>query len=127
MNIDPTIFRAYDIRGIADKNLTEDAVKLIGQAIGTEAQARGEKTVVVARDGRISGPHLLKALSDGLLKSGCDVIDIGAVPTPLLYFATHVLKTRSGVMLTGSHNPPEYNGIKIVFNERFNHINAINI
>jgi phosphomannomutase/phosphoglucomutase len=116
INIDPTIFRAYDIRGIVDQNLTPETVKLIGQAIGTEAQTRGESTVIVARDGRLSGPELSKALSEGLLMSGCDVIDIGMVPTPLLYFATHTLNTHSGVMLTGSHNPPNYNGIKIVLN-----------
>jgi phosphomannomutase/phosphoglucomutase len=116
INIDPTIFRAYDIRGIVDKNLTPDVVKIIGQAIGTEAQRRGEATVIIARDGRLSGPQLSQALCDGLLMSGCDVIDIGMVPTPLLYFATNVLNTHSGVMLTGSHNPPNYNGIKIVLN-----------
>ncbi|MDW7746055.1 phosphomannomutase/phosphoglucomutase [Halomonas sp.] len=110
-----SIFRAYDIRGIVDDTLTETGVEQIGRAIGSEARSRGESTVVVARDGRLSGPRLLAALTRGLLSSGCDVVDIGMVPTPVLYFATHVLEgTASGVMVTGSHNPPDYNGFKIV-------------
>ncbi|WP_280552839.1 phosphomannomutase/phosphoglucomutase [Halomonas sp. 25-S5] len=110
-----SIFRAYDIRGIVDDTLTEPGVEQIGRAIGSEARSRGESTVVVARDGRLSGPRLLAALTRGLLSSGCDVVDIGMVPTPVLYFATHVLEgTASGVMVTGSHNPPDYNGFKIV-------------
>lgn len=110
-----SIFRAYDIRGIVDDTLTETGVQQIGRAIGSEARSRGESTVVVARDGRLSGPRLLAALTRGLLSSGCDVVDIGMVPTPVLYFATHVLEgTASGVMVTGSHNPPDYNGFKIV-------------
>ncbi|MDI5890121.1 phosphomannomutase/phosphoglucomutase [Halomonas rhizosphaerae] len=110
-----SIFRAYDIRGIVDDTLTEAGVEQIGRAIGSEARSRGESTVVVARDGRLSGPRLLAALTRGLLSSGCDVVDIGMVPTPVLYFATHVLDgTASGVMVTGSHNPPDYNGFKIV-------------
>jgi len=110
-----SIFRAYDIRGIVDDTLTEAGVEQIGRAIGSEARSRGESTVVVARDGRLSGPRLLAALTGGLMASGCDVVDIGMVPTPVLYFATHVLEgTTSGVMVTGSHNPPDYNGFKIV-------------
>ncbi|MDZ7854501.1 MAG: phosphomannomutase/phosphoglucomutase, partial [Halomonas sp.] len=110
-----SIFRAYDIRGIVDDTLTEANVEQIGRAVGSEARARGESTVVVARDGRLSGPRLLAALTRGLIASGCDVVDIGMVPTPVLYFATHVLEgTASGVMVTGSHNPPDYNGFKIV-------------
>lgn len=113
-NISAEIFRAYDIRGIVDKTLTIDSVYLIGQAIGSEAQQRGQTSIILARDGRLSGPSLAKSLADGILATGCDVIDIGAVPTPLLYFATNILGTQSGVMLTGSHNPPDYNGIKMV-------------
>jgi phosphomannomutase/phosphoglucomutase len=112
--IPASIFRAYDIRGIVGDTLTADGVRWIGQAIGSEAFERGEKTVIVARDGRNSGPELIAALKEGILASGRDVIDIGMVPTPLLYFATHYLESRSGVMLTGSHNPAEYNGLKIV-------------
>ncbi|WP_299316593.1 phosphomannomutase/phosphoglucomutase, partial [uncultured Halomonas sp.] len=110
-----TIFRAYDIRGIVDDTLTEASVEAIGRAIGSEAAARGESTVVVARDGRLSGPRLKDALVRGLTAAGRDVIDVGMVPTPVLYFATHALDgTASGVMVTGSHNPPDYNGFKIV-------------
>jgi phosphomannomutase/phosphoglucomutase len=112
--IPSSIFRAYDIRGIVGDTLTADGVRWIGQAIGSEAFERGEQTVIVARDGRNSGPELIKALKEGILSSGRDVIDIGMVPTPLLYFATHYLESSSGVMLTGSHNPAEYNGLKIV-------------
>ncbi|WP_163577889.1 phosphomannomutase/phosphoglucomutase [Halomonas faecis] len=110
-----SIFRAYDIRGIVDDTLTEAGVEGIGRAIGSEAAARGETTVVVARDGRLSGPRLQDALVRGLTAAGRNVVDIGRVPTPVLYFATHVLDgTASGVMVTGSHNPPDYNGFKIV-------------
>ncbi|NYS60644.1 phosphomannomutase/phosphoglucomutase [Vreelandella salicampi] len=110
-----SIFRAYDIRGIVDDTLTETGVEQIGRAIGSEAAARGETTVVVARDGRLSGERLQAALTRGLTAAGQNVINVGMVPTPVLYFATHVLDgTASGVMVTGSHNPPDYNGFKIV-------------
>lgn len=110
-----SIFRAYDIRGIVDDTLTEAGVEQIGQAIGSEAAARGESTVVVARDGRLSGERLQGALIRGLTAAGQHVVNIGMVPTPVLYFATHILEgTASGVMVTGSHNPPDYNGFKIV-------------
>ncbi|WP_395377174.1 phosphomannomutase/phosphoglucomutase [Marinicella sp. W31] len=111
---DASIFKAYDIRGIVDETLTKDAVLQIGQAIGTENKRRGGDKIVVARDGRLSGPSLLESLIEGLVNSGNEVINIGAVPTGVLYFATHHLNTGSGVMLTGSHNPPNYNGLKIV-------------
>lgn len=111
---DRSIFKAYDIRGIVDKTLTVGAVEQIGHAIGTENLNRGRKSIVVARDGRLSGPSLLQALITGITRSGCDVINIGAVPTGVLYFSTHHLETGSGVMLTGSHNPANYNGLKIM-------------
>jgi len=110
----PEIFKAYDIRGIVDRTLTVEAVEAIGQAIGSEAQARDKRVVCIGRDGRLSGPALAQALARGLQKSGVDVIDIGRVTTPILYFATHHLGTGSGVMVTGSHNPPDYNGLKMV-------------
>lgn len=113
-SIPQEIFRAYDIRGIVDQTLTPEIVYTIGLAIGSENLACGENKILVARDGRLSGPVLLKALIEGLQASGCDVIDIGMVPTPVLYFATYALSIPSGVMLTGSHNPANYNGLKIV-------------
>lgn len=114
--IDKNIFRAYDIRGVVGEALTEETVYLIGKALGTMVLEGGEAQMAVGRDGRVSGPLLIKALSDGILSVGCDVIDVGQVPTPLLYYATHVLDHHSGVMLTGSHNPPNYNGLKMVVN-----------
>jgi phosphomannomutase/phosphoglucomutase len=112
--VERNIFRAYDIRGVVGKTLTKGVARLIGRAIGSEAVDRGLKEVVVARDGRLSGPDLAASLIEGLRATGCDVIDIGAAPTPVLYFATYHLNTGSGVMVTGSHNPPDYNGFKIV-------------
>ncbi len=113
-DIPSSIFKAYDIRGIVGETLTPDIVRRIGQAIGSVAAARGQAAVAVARDGRLSGPEFVAALGDGLQAAGRRVIDLGRVPTPVLYFATHELDTRSGVMVTGSHNPPAYNGFKIV-------------
>ncbi len=115
-SIHPSIFRAYDIRGIVNKTLREIDIYLLGKAIGTKAIRKGERSIAIARDGRLSSPLLHAALSDGLLSTGVDVIDLGMVPTPLLYYATHNLETRSGVMLTGSHNPAEYNGLKMIVN-----------
>ena len=114
VEVSPEIFRAYDIRGVVSKNLSAAVVREIGRAIGSEAYERGQQGMVVARDGRTSSPELGDALIEGLRASGRDVIDIGVVPTPVLYFATHHLEMNSGVMLTGSHNGPEYNGLKIV-------------
>jgi len=113
-SLDPTIFRAYDVRGVVGAGLTASVVRRIGLAIGTEAEARGQHTLVVACDGRDSGPELLDALVEGLNATGRNVIDVGRVPTPVLYYATHYLNTGSGVMVTGSHNPSEYNGLKIM-------------
>lgn len=108
------IFRAYDIRGVVGEDLSEDIARTIGMAIGSEAEARGQQALVVGCDGREYSPALAEALIEGLTASGRDVINVGAVPTPVLYYATHTSTTRSGVMVTGSHNPPEYNGFKIV-------------
>lgn len=108
------IFRAYDVRGVVGDGLSADVARALGLAIGSEAAARGEETVVVGRDGRLSGPELAGALIEGLRAAGRNVIDVGMVPTPVLYFAAKTIGTGSGVMVTGSHNPAEYNGFKIM-------------
>ncbi|MFA5677066.1 MAG: phosphomannomutase/phosphoglucomutase [Pseudomonas sp.] len=108
------IFRAYDIRGVVGQTLTPEYVYWLGRSIGSESIDAGETKVAVARDGRLSGEELMSELIRGLCDSGCQVTDLGMVPTPVLYYATHSTDTRSGVMLTGSHNPPDYNGLKIV-------------
>lgn len=110
----PEIFRAYDIRGVVGNGLDPALAKALGQAIGSEAFKRGESTVVVGRDGRQSGPELSAALIEGLRASGRDVIDVGMVPTPVLYFAAKTIGSGSGVMVTGSHNPGDYNGFKMM-------------
>ncbi len=109
-----TIFRAYDIRGIVGKTLTEEIVRDIGKALGSEAKGHGCHTLVIGRDGRLSSPNMAKALSKGIISTGCDVLDIGVVPTPVLYFVVQHTDGRSGVMITGSHNPAEYNGLKMM-------------
>ena len=108
------IFKAYDIRGIVGKTLTAPIVEVIGRSIGSELLERGRDTICIGRDGRLSGPELSAALAKGLRAAGVHVIDVGRVATPMLYFAAHHFDTQSGAMLTGSHNPPQYNGIKIV-------------
>jgi phosphomannomutase/phosphoglucomutase len=113
-HIPPEIFKAYDIRGIVGRTLTPGIVEQIGRAIGSEARDRGRTKVAIGRDGRLSGPQLSAALAAGLQASGVDVIDVGQVATPMLYFAAHRFDTLSGVMVTGSHNPPEYNGLKMM-------------
>ena len=113
-NLPEEIFKAYDIRGIVDKTLTEEGVMQIGQALGTEALSRNQKSIIIGRDGRLSGPRLIEALATGIMASGCDVIDVGQAPTPVIYFASFRLGTQSAVAVTGSHNPPEYNGLKII-------------
>ncbi len=113
-SIPPEIFKAYDIRGIVGRTLTPAHVEAIGHAIGSEGRARRQAAIAIGRDGRLSGLELSAALARGIRKSGIDVIDVGQVATPMLYFAAHHLNTLSGAMLTGSHNPPEYNGIKIM-------------
>ena len=113
-SIAPEIFKAYDIRGIVGKTLTPEAVEAIGRAIGSGSRERGCPTVAIGRDGRLSGPELSAALAAGLQKSGVNVVDVGQVATPMVYFAAYQLETHSGVMVTGSHNPPDYNGLKMV-------------
>ena len=112
--VSPAIFKAYDIRGVVDDTLTVDAVRALGLALGTAAREAGMRETVVGRDGRLSGPKLVAALSDGFRAAGVDVIDIGMVPTPVVYYATFELGTGTGVAVTGSHNPPDYNGLKMV-------------
>jgi phosphomannomutase / phosphoglucomutase len=112
--LSPTIFKAYDIRGVIGKTLDATVAHQIGQAFGSAVRAKGEQTVVIGRDGRLSGPELAASLAAGLQSTGVDVIDLGLVATPMLYFGTHVLGAASGIMVTGSHNPPDYNGFKMV-------------
>lgn len=112
--LSPHIFKANDIRGVVDETLTEDVVRHIGHALGTLAHEAGVSTLVLGRDGRLSGERLLGALAEGIIKAGIHVIDIGMVPTPVVYFATEHFQTGSGVAVTGSHNPPQYNGLKMM-------------
>jgi phosphomannomutase / phosphoglucomutase len=109
-----SMFRAYDIRGIAGRDLTTQGAYLLGRAIALMAMSDGLESVLFGADGRLSSPQLSLALKDGILSEGCHVVDLGLVPTPLLYFATHTSSIDFGVMLTASHNPADYNGIKIV-------------
>ena len=112
--LSPSIFKAYDIRGVLGSTLDANIAHLIGRSFGRAALAKGERQVVIGRDGRLSGPALAAALADGLRSVGVEVIDLGMVATPMLYFGTQVLGASSGVMVTGSHNPPDYNGFKMV-------------
>ncbi|NQX87401.1 MAG: phosphomannomutase/phosphoglucomutase [Halioglobus sp.] len=112
------IFRAYDIRGHGETELTDDLIMEIGKAVGSIAEEHGEQGFIVGGDGRLSTPRIKSTLIQALLSTGRDVTDIGLVPTPLLYFATRHLGSRSGIMITGSHNPAEHNGLKIVLNQQ---------
>jgi phosphomannomutase/phosphoglucomutase len=114
MKVPAEIFRAYDIRGIVGKTLTPAIVRDIGRALGSIARERNAATFAIGRDGRLSGPEFAKALAEGLNAAGADVIDVGMAPTPVAYFAAHHLGCGSCVAITGSHNPPDYNGLKIV-------------
>lgn len=114
MQVPKEIFKAYDIRGIVGKTLTPEIVEAIGQALGSEALDRKQTTICVGYDGRLSGPELAGALSKGIRKAGINVIQLGLVATPMVYFAAYELGTACGVMVTGSHNPPDYNGLKMV-------------
>jgi len=113
-SIDPSIFKAYDVRGVVERSLTREAARAIGAAFGSQARAQAVSEIAIGRDGRLSGPALRDALSEGIRSTGCGVVDVGMVATPMLYFATHHLQIGSGVSITGSHNPPEYNGMKLV-------------
>src|SRR3954471_5103752 len=120
MQFSPSIFKAYDIRGVVPSTLDEQVAHALGLAFGTVAQREGEKGVAVGRDGRLSGPSMSAALVRGLLASGVDVIDIGMATTPMLYFAANTLCS-SGIQVTGSHNPKDYNGFKMVMADRAIH------
>ncbi|MFM9113012.1 MAG: phosphomannomutase/phosphoglucomutase, partial [Polynucleobacter victoriensis] len=118
MQLSPSIFKAYDIRGVIDKTLDPSIAKLIGQSFGSAMREMGETICVVGRDGRLSGPSLMAGLTEGLLSVGINVIDLGVVATPMVYFGTNITikgqQAKSGIMITGSHNPPDYNGFKMV-------------
>jgi len=116
MHINPLIFRAYDIRGIVGSQLNNDSIFEIGRAIGSLAIEQGQNTLVLGRDGRLSSPTLAQQLQEGILTTGCHVINIGLVPSPLVYFAATTLNIYSGVVVTGSHNPSNYNGVKLMLN-----------
>ena len=118
MRIDPSILRAYDIRGLVDDQLTGDTVRALGRAIGSVAADAGQERIIVGYDGRESSPRLAAALREGMMAAGRQVVDIGQVPTPVMYFATHHLETGAGVAVTGSHNPSEYNGLKTIIGGR---------
>ena len=118
MEVNQHIFRANDIRGIAYKDLTEEVVIKLGKSLGSEALERGVKDFVIGRDGRLSSPDMYEWLSGGVLSTGCNVINIGIVTSPMFYHSTFVLESASGVVITGSHNPGEYNGFKVVFNNQ---------
>lgn len=114
MEINPNIFREYDIRGLVDKDLTPGVVETLGKGIGTYFRRQNRREVAVGRDCRLSSPAYSEALAKGLLSTGCSVVDLGIIPTPLLYFSIYYKLFEAGVMITGSHNPPEYNGFKMM-------------
>ena len=118
MQLNQNIFRANDIRGIAYEDLTEEVVQSLGRALGSEAIDRNIQKFIIGRDGRLSSPEIFDWLSSGIMSTGCNVIDIGIVTSPMFYHSTYELNSSSGVVITGSHNPGNYNGFKIVFNNR---------
>src|SRR4029450_13323448 len=113
-HLPPEIFKAYDIRGVVGRTLTPEIVRSVGRALGSLAQDRNRDTLVIGRDGRLSGPELAAALADGIRAAGANVIDVGMVTTPMSYFGAHHLDTQGSPMVPGSHNPPDYNGLKMV-------------
>lgn len=114
MQVDSSIFKAYDIRGVVDKTLTEDVARAVGQVLGSLAVEANVPAFCVGRDGRLSGERLMNALVEGIASTGMKVLDVGAVPTPVLYYATKYFNYGTGVAVTGSHNPPEWNGLKMM-------------
>ncbi len=117
MNLNQDIFRQYDIRGIVGQDLTPETVELLGKGIGTYFRQKGRREVSLGRDGRLSSPQFAESFTAGLLSTGCNVTDLGTIPTPLLYFSIYFKNYEAGVMITGSHNPPEYNGFKLMLGE----------
>ena len=114
MQVDSSIFKAYDIRGVVDKTLTEDVARAVGRVLGSLAVEANVSAFCVGRDGRLSGERLMNALVEGIASTGMKVLDVGAVPTPVLYYATKYFNCGTGVAVTGSHNPPEWNGLKMM-------------
>jgi phosphomannomutase/phosphoglucomutase len=114
VKVNPNIFREYDIRGIVDQDLSPEVVRTLGQGMGTYFRRRGRRTVAVGRDCRLSSPEYYRCIADGLKSAGCHPVDLGTVPTPLLYFSIFYKNFEAGIMITGSHNPPEYNGFKLM-------------
>jgi len=131
MQINPQVFREYDIRGVVDKDLTPDIVKTLGQGFGTHMAHLGRRELVVGRDGRLSSSTFEEALIEGLVSTGCNVINIGLCPTPVYYFSLFHLDKDGGMMVTGSHNPPEFNGFKVsvgkstIFGEEIQHLRQL--
>ena len=117
VKINPEIFRQYDIRGIVDEDLTQETVELLGKGIGSYFRKNKSRKVALGRDCRLSSPLFAEALAKGLLSSGCQIVDLGIIPTPLLYFTMYQKKMEAGVIITGSHNPPNYNGFKMMVGE----------
>jgi phosphomannomutase/phosphoglucomutase len=113
VKLSPTIFREYDIRGLVDRDLTEEAVERVGLALGTRVRGAGGRSVALGRDCRLSGERFARAMERGLTATGCDALDLGVVPTPLTYYAAQTMPVDGLCMITGSHNPPEYNGLKV--------------
>ena len=118
MKVNSQVFRAYDIRGIVGTELSDELIEKLGKAIGTKLQRNNLNSLNICRDGRLSGPHISKLFIKGVLSTGCDVYNLNLGPTPLLYYSTFKSSIRNGVMITGSHNPRDYNGFKIVFDQK---------
>ncbi|MBC8306456.1 MAG: phosphomannomutase/phosphoglucomutase, partial [Pelagibacterales bacterium] len=118
LNLNENIFRAYDIRGIAYTDLSKDVVINIGRAIARKVKKNNQNQLIIGRDGRNSSPDMASFLKSGISQEGCNIIDLGIVPTPALYFATYKLESNCAIMITGSHNPSNYNGFKIVINNK---------